>query len=94
MNLMEILPGEDCRCGGGAVVVVVGAGWDWALAGWSGLRRAVCVGESKVWEWWWWWRLALASRGGWGVSGAVVTEPGQQDRIEAALVRLFPQRPR
>ena len=74
-------------------MVVVGAGWDWALAGWSGLRRAVCVGESKVWEWWRW-RLALASRWGGGVSGGVVTEPGQQDRIEAALVRLFPRRPR
>ena len=64
-------------------MVVVGAGWDWALAGWSGLRRAVCVGESKVWEWW-----------RWRLSGGVVTEPGQQDRIEAALVRLFPRRPR
>ena len=30
----------------------------------------------------------------WGVSGGVVTEPGQQDRIEAALVRLFPRKPR
>lgn len=29
-----------------------------------------------------------------GVSGGVVAEPRQQDRIEAALVRLFPQRPR
>ena len=50
---MKILQGDDCRWGGGAVVVVVvGAGWYWALAGWSGLRRAVCVGESKVGERW------------------------------------------
>lgn len=29
-----------------------------------------------------------------GVSGGVVTEPGQQDRMEAALARLLLQRPR